>query len=589
MNKWQWRREAGQALILVALAMPLFMSIAALVVDGTNLMVHRRQLQTAADGAALAASLELDPFLTETHASLTCDSTWASEKNNPSRKDHLVPVIEDYSRKNNGPDSMDGGSCRFDDARCSTASDSNCYTWPYRGNNSLVEVRLNESVSTFFTSAVDALVPGNPLATAFTASARAVSSAEPVTTTSVISGTTIAGFTDPDTTIPGGTHTTTDPDINLGGNGVAFTMSRSCSAIGYSGAGADNIPVGVFATNGGLAFGGFGNPKKVTGLFYDQTRCTANPSSPPSGTNQCTSTLWVPPDPASSVNLCVRTLVNLNQTNALPINWPITPPALPSIKTGPDASTYDPSTDYPGSCIGLGSSGTISITGNNWAANNPPGVYCVTGAGTTLKFGGGQAGADLSNGDGYTFFALDGASISTAGKTTVAKYYWPHQCDTNRPDTWPTDGRPASYVCTAFGRTLWTNYGYDPQTLYDATNPSADGSCAICLNGTGGDLTGDIFATKPDVFPPSLTDTGALVAVSGGALSAGKGFIQSWLLMLQGNTGAYRGNGSPIVIRGATHTTTDPSTTIFGQTHPGTTVPASTQTLTTGTTHGLDE
>ena len=58
-SKRQMRRQCGQALILVALAMPLFMSIAALVVDGTNLMVHRRQLQTAADGAALAASQDL--------------------------------------------------------------------------------------------------------------------------------------------------------------------------------------------------------------------------------------------------------------------------------------------------------------------------------------------------------------------------------------------------------------------------------------------------------------------------------------------------------------------------------------------------
>src|SRR5207247_4115407 len=114
-----------------------------------------------------------------------------------------------------------------------------------------------------------------------------------------------------------------------------------------------------FATNGGLEFAGFGNFKKVTALFYDKQRCTVDPAIPPSGTNQCTSTLWTPPDPSSSNNLCVRTLVDLNQTNALPLNWPIPPPTLPSIKTGANASTYDPSTDYPDKCIGLANSGTI--------------------------------------------------------------------------------------------------------------------------------------------------------------------------------------------------------------------------------------
>jgi hypothetical protein len=587
VRKKQLKTEVGQALILVALAMPLFFSVVGLVIDGSNLMVHRRMMQNAADGAALAASQDLGPYLSQPLGVPTCDPSWSSEKNDVSRQT-IVQDVETYSANNKGPATLNGGSCSRDRTRCAVASDRNCYTWPYESNNGLVEVRLRENVDGFITGVIDALFQSS-LGNIFKVSARSVASAAPVTSTTTIPGTTSDGFTDPGSTVTGATHTTTDPDINLGGNGVAFTMSRLCNAIRYAGAGSNNIPVGVFATNGGLEFAGFGNFKKMTGLFYDQTRCTTNPLSPPSGTNQCTSTLWVPPDATSSNNLCVRTLVNLNQTNALPINWPITPPALPTIKTGPNASTYNPSTDYPDKCIGLGNSGTISITGNGWASTHSPGVYCVSGSTTLLQFGGGANGADVSGGDGYTFFALNGAAITTAGKTTVAKYYWPHQCDTNRPDTWTTDGRPASYVCAAFGRTLWTNHGYDPQTLFDATSPSPGGACAICLNGSGGDLTGDIFATKPDVFPPSLTDIGALVAISGGGLSAGKGFIESWLLTLQGNTGTYRGTGTPIIIPGGIHVTTDPDVTIPGTTVFGTTVDGSTQTQTTGTTLGLDE
>src|SRR3954453_1885979 len=95
-RKRQLRRQCGQALVLVALAMPLFMSVAALVVDGTNLMVHRRQLQTAADGAALAAAQDLSGYLaagTANPGSASC-STWGTP--DPLRQD-LVAAIQDIS------------------------------------------------------------------------------------------------------------------------------------------------------------------------------------------------------------------------------------------------------------------------------------------------------------------------------------------------------------------------------------------------------------------------------------------------------------------------------------------------------------
>src|SRR5262249_47560517 len=140
VKKSDLRHQCGQALILVALAMPVFMSIAALVVDGTNLIVHRRQLQTPSDGAARAPSQELVPYLSTSPGSLTCDSSWTTQKTLQPRP-KLVSVIQDYSSRNNGPATLNGGSCASDPARCSAATDKNCYTWPYKGSTGLVEVR----------------------------------------------------------------------------------------------------------------------------------------------------------------------------------------------------------------------------------------------------------------------------------------------------------------------------------------------------------------------------------------------------------------------------------------------------------------
>ena len=154
MNKWQLRREAGQALVLVALAMPLFMSIAALVVNGTNLMVHRRQLQ-GGRGRRRArrgtGSLGIPAHFADGRAMLNVGDARTVQP-----RPAIVAAAEDYSNRNNGPGTLDGGSCSSDTARCRVASDTNCYAWPYNGNSKLVEVRLRETVSGFFTNAVDA-------------------------------------------------------------------------------------------------------------------------------------------------------------------------------------------------------------------------------------------------------------------------------------------------------------------------------------------------------------------------------------------------------------------------------------------------
>jgi Putative Flp pilus-assembly TadE/G-like len=534
------------------LALPVFFALMSLVVDGGNIFVHKRNIQVAADAAALAVSQNID--LT----TRTCKAYGGF----PSGDSACEALADYYSQKNGGSSTLH--KCVDPDYK--NPSDTNCWAYPYFNKSAptrtadygQAEVRLRSHVTTFIAGVIGIYSAD--------VSARSVAGANPVLQTS-----TTPGSSTPDQTIitPGATHTTTDPDEVSGGSGIAFTMSRVCTAISYTGAGVNGAVLGAFATNGGFDFQGAA-PKKISWLGYNQSGCPNNPLSPPSGTAACTDT---------SNNNCAETLVNLNRNNTLPINWPIQPPPLPTTQL-PAGTTWNAATDYPSKCI---DPGTNTITGNGWANAHPPGIYCVSGAGTTLTFGGGQNGADVSGGDGYTFFALNGAKIATAGKTTLAKFYWPSSCGAGtRPTT-----RASSYACPGLNRTI---SGYDPFTLFYATWTSSDSppTCAICLQGNGGNLTGDIFAPKPDVFPPvpTLTQTGGLVSISGGGLSAGQGFIESWNLTIQGNTGTYSGTGASLVIPGGTHTTTDPSTTTV---ITGTVIAPSTQTSTVGTTIGLGE
>jgi uncharacterized membrane protein len=53
-------RAAAQALLWLALALPMFVSIAGLAIDGAVLLSTRRELQSVADGAARAGATRLD-------------------------------------------------------------------------------------------------------------------------------------------------------------------------------------------------------------------------------------------------------------------------------------------------------------------------------------------------------------------------------------------------------------------------------------------------------------------------------------------------------------------------------------------------
>src|SRR5207248_3092384 len=109
-----------------------------------------------------------------------------------------------------------------------------------------------------------------------------------------------------------------------------------------------------------------------------------------------------------------------------------------------------------------------------------------------------------------------------------------------------------------------------------ATSPTHDNNCAndaICADGSGTTLDGDLFAVSPAAFPPpSPTTSGGRIYTAGGSSSSGSGFLQSWWLTVQGNNGSYAGTG-PVGGGGACSFPTQP-----GITNPNQYVPSCTYT-----------
>ena len=484
MRTFQLKSQCGQAMILVAIALPLFFAIALLVVDGSRGFVQKRQMQNAADAAALAAARDLKDALG------TCDAVCMSTVDGA-----VAATASRYSADNGGPSPL---------VKCDAVNTTNCYTWPYKGLTAKVEVRLRSDVETLFTNFFG-YAPGF-----LKAGARAVGSAEVAnemhcrfdenydadpdndvedpdqylntTPPCVIPGRPAQNGTPQDTSA----HCLFNPPVenpdqyvnttpqrcttpNTGGipGATALAMSRECDAISYTGAGGGTI--GTVVTNGGVWFQG-NAPKRIEQLAYDQPGCPDNPARPPSGTSQC--------DNATPKFLCAEQLFDFS--DRAPINWPVPPPPEPTPL--PSGTTWDPSIHYPSRCIDLGAVDRSFAT-----SNGPPGIYCLRG-GATLTLN-----VDFTAGDGYTFFALGGGKIANAGARV--KFYWPSACGAR-----PTD-RELSFTC--FGRTI---SGYDPQTLFYATNTVHDpADCsrnAICISGGTSKVDGDMFAVAPTVFPP---------------------------------------------------------------------------------------
>jgi hypothetical protein len=254
--------EGAQAIVLIAGAMPLLFAMLLLLIDGGKLLVERRNLQSAADAAALAAAQDV-PLGVSCGAACSLGGA-------------VQLAAQDYSSRNGGSSSLHECSDPIEGVPESELKDTNCYAVPYIDKKGVrhdgqVEVRLRQNVSTFFGGVVSALLPGNALSS-FNVSARAVASADAQTGTST--STTV-------TTTPDSFSTSTST-ITIGG-GAALLFARcglaaagcassdTCDALHISGS--SNVFKGAVWTNGGINNPGqnFGDPAHGgnANLYYD--------------------------------------------------------------------------------------------------------------------------------------------------------------------------------------------------------------------------------------------------------------------------------------------------------------------------------
>jgi hypothetical protein len=601
-RRQQLRLEVGQVLVVVALALPMFFSVCAFVVDGSNLMVHRRSIQNAADAAALAAAQELP--IDGSVCSGPCQASVQARAEEYS--------IKNYTSKNG--DTATLHKCHEipgPPPKLTDRDDTNCFATPYVDQNGshpqLVYVRLEDAdVPEFFTNVIGIAGP-------FKVSARASASRNGVTQVNVNPGTPDSTST---STIPG------TPAQTIGGEkAVAFAYSSDCgegtggnpfAAITWGG-GATSLT--ALATNGGiwvtgtpgkhanhLALGKKGVHSPVeceddgtpAGMdatnFPDVTLLVGKISSVDGkcrigGTGaQCSPIEYpvTPPNPAppagcksfnptssviskqlaakvvtlttaSAHGLAVGDTVVVSGVGSPFDGANITVSTVPSTTTFKYSLTGNPSNVPP---TPVNPPGTVtkkitSVTINNgWTTasggSNPPGVYCIEGSQTSttpLIFS-----ANGGTFNGYTFYA---PTIQvTSGNMTLI------------PPSPPAGQRPV--VLEAYGNDP------DPSQCHLVGNTTA---CAFIMSGNGNTIQGDIYAPNGTIW------------MNGGSASTGgsEGFMEAVKLIVSGNLATFLGSG-PLV--GATTIPGTPdsysTTTILG-------TPPSTITVTTGTTIALDE
>jgi Flp pilus assembly protein TadG len=124
------RAEQGQTLIVFVVALPLIISLIALVADGSNLFANKRSVQNVADATALAVARDLPANGTACVSpcpAMQADATTYSNSNNEGPTADRPPV----------------------DHPCADSADTNCYLTPYKGDNSSVQIRVKRHVTTF--------------------------------------------------------------------------------------------------------------------------------------------------------------------------------------------------------------------------------------------------------------------------------------------------------------------------------------------------------------------------------------------------------------------------------------------------------
>jgi hypothetical protein len=100
------RRQYGQSIVLVAVALVALVIFAAIAVDVANTYVHRRTAQNAADAAALAGARDLARQLNECIENPDCDledNSWWWYSN----EDDILQAMNDFAERN-GVEDTDG-------------------------------------------------------------------------------------------------------------------------------------------------------------------------------------------------------------------------------------------------------------------------------------------------------------------------------------------------------------------------------------------------------------------------------------------------------------------------------------------------
>ncbi|MFL5963914.1 MAG: TadE/TadG family type IV pilus assembly protein [Gaiellaceae bacterium] len=376
--------SSGQAIILIALAMPIFLAMGGFVIEGGHMFVAKRHLQNVADAASLAAARELPGN------GAACSSTPACPVN-------VLKQIKDYSSYNNYTLTP---PLHFHACDPLDAADTNCYQTPFKGSNDLIQVRVRETLPPIFANALG-LGPFKISAYAVaSAAAQTTVSSDPgytipdsTSTTTFPSSTTVIITPDGTTTVitPGGTSTSTTPPTTTyststgietvpgnGSGGLMFAMSTACPAITYAGAGSQGTgSIGSLETNGGILI--TGATKTVDYLAWGKR-----------GTSGCD-------------QIGANATVKQRLGPYSPRPWPIPPPS-------------------PAPPAGCKNTDVGNISSATWKTSHPPGIYCYDGA-LTLS----ANGLSLA---GYTWYAPSitvnskGMTLSPAsGQTTLLDAY----------------------------------------------------------------------------------------------------------------------------------------------------------------------
>lgn len=252
----RWRDESGQTLAFVALALPVLLLVASLLVDVGGLFLEKRSLQNRADAAALAAA----PFLDE-------DGYCVGQ---------CLVVLNDYNKKNKDRDAADPPPL----TPCTEASPWNCYVAPHNGSRAIL-VKLKEADRPLRFAGAATL--GKLDSADVTARAVAGLTEQDVVTTNPDQIQTTTGpdevttITGPDqvttTTVPGQVVTTTIPG-SPGPAAVAFAKSTDACSAGMHISGQDNHFDGAVVSNSGVdSADSNGGPLLVYNKNIDASKC----------------------------------------------------------------------------------------------------------------------------------------------------------------------------------------------------------------------------------------------------------------------------------------------------------------------------